>query len=62
MKDPKPSVTQRERARREFLAAIDIFRQLGMTKEQVEAMAGSMYDFQVEWAEKAGTTPKVTVT
>lgn len=53
MKERKVTYAQTSRAQREMLAAIDIYRRQGVTREKVLEIAGSMYDFQVQWAETA---------
>jgi hypothetical protein len=53
VKERKVTYAQENRARREMLAAIDIYRRRGLPRQQVIEIAGSMYDFQVMWAETA---------
>lgn len=57
MKERKVKDAQIVRAQREMLAAIDIYRRLGYTRDKVVGIASSMYDFQVGWAEMVDSTP-----
>lgn len=45
----RPTAAQEKRARIAMMEATDVFRRLGFTRQQVEAMAGSMYDFNRKW-------------
>ena len=50
-KERKPTWPQRDKAQREMLAAVRIFRKDGMSLEQLQKTVASMYGFHERWEE-----------